>query len=173
MVHVVTDLASTRGNSAADQVQVALRVRTDAVEMAITNGGDAPVDILWDQAMLVDTQGNASSVVLGCCGAERWTVPDTPGDVSRLAPHDRFHVFMIPARNVMFDPESAGWYADPLLPVECGPIRCVGYHELVDKSVRLTLPMRVNGTVQAYEWTLRIISAVKSVRGGRPQESPL
>jgi hypothetical protein len=70
-----------------------------------------------------------------------------------------------------FEPAERLTVPDPLLPVECGPLRCVGYHELVGKSVRLTLPMRVNGTVQAYEWTLRITDAVKSVRGGRPKRN--
>jgi len=54
---------------------------------------------------------------------------------------------------------------------ECGPLRCIGYHELVGKTVQLSLPIRVNGNDSIYQWTLRITEAIKSVRGGRPPGS--
>lgn len=170
MVHVTTEQESS-ADGPDNPVQVDLRVHTDAMQIAITNRGEDPVDVLWYEASLVDTQGNTSPVVHSSI-AEQWAAPDVSADVSRIPPHSTLAAFLIPDRSVIFEPGS-GWYAEPLLPVECGPLRCIGYHELVGQTVRLTLPMRVNGADRVMQWTLRITDAVKSVRGGRPQEPPL
>jgi len=170
MVHVTTECEST-GGVPDDPLRVDLRVLTDALQAAITNRGDVPVDVLWYEASMVDTQGNSSLVVHSSLD-EQWAAPDVPGDVSRIPPNSTLSVFLIPERSVIFD-RGSGWYAAPLLPVECGPLRCTGYHELVGRTVQLTLPVRVNGAELVFEWTLRITDAVKSVRGARPPEQPL
>jgi len=171
MVHVTTEQESTGDAIADNLVQVDLRVLTDAMEIAISNRGEVPVDVLWDEAVLVDTEGNTSPVVHSSID-EQWAAPDASGDVSRIPPHATLTAFLIPDRSVIFE-RGSGWYAQPLLPIECGPLRCIGYHELVGRTVRLTLPMRVNGADRVMQWTLRITDAVKSVRGGRPPETPL
>jgi hypothetical protein len=167
MVHVTTERDGV-DSAAAEQLQVDLHVRPDAMEVSITNRGEGAVDVLWSKATLVDVQGNASGVVRNGT-EERWAAPDMPGDVSRIPAHQSLNVFLVPAESVRFD-KASGWWVEQLLPVECGPIRCVGYHELVGKTVRLTLPMQVNGAEQVFEWTLRITDSVKSVRGARPDE---
>ncbi len=168
MVHVATEREGSGGAGPDDQVAVDLRLRTDVIEMTISNRGETPVDVLWDKASLVDTEGNTSGVVHS--GAEGdWTTPDRPGDVSRIGPHATLTDFIVPTRSVRFDPYY-GWIVQPVLPVECGPIRCIGYHELVGKGVRLSLPMQVNGEERIFEWTLRITEAVKSTRGARPSD---
>ena len=171
MVHVATERDGSGGSGVGEPLSVDLRLRTEAIEVAITNRGETPVDVLWDKASLVDTQGKASAVVRSSTG-DQWAAPDVSGDVSRIPPHGTLHVFIIPARSVSFERES-GWIVDQVLPVECGPLRCTGYHELVGKTVSLRLPMQVNGVEQNFEWTLRITDAVKSFRGGRPQEPSL
>ncbi len=172
MVHVTTEPEPTTGAAAPDQLRVNSRVRTEAMEVALSNLGDAPIDVLWSGASLVDTQGNSSPVVHSAIGTQ-WTPPDVSGDVSRIPPHATLEVFLIPDRSVIFERNGAGWYAEPLLPVECGPLRCIGYHELVGKTVRLTLPYRINGADQTFDSTLRITEAFKSMRGGRPSEPAL
>src|SRR5262245_29309892 len=171
MVHVTTAQESTGDAIPGNPVQVDLRVLTDALEVAISNRGEVPVDVLWDEAVMVDTEGNTSPVVHSNI-AEQWAAPDVSGDVSRIPPHAMLTAFLIPDRSVIFE-RGSGWYAQPLLPVECGPLRCIGYHELVGRTVQLTLPMRVNGADRVMQWTLRITDAIKSVRGARPPEMPL
>lgn len=169
MVHVVTEPDNSRGPGPNDPLTVDLGLRTDALEVSISNRGDAPVDVLWNKASLVDTEDKTYPVVHS--GADRsWAVPDLPGDVSRIPPHTTLNDFIIPTRSVGFD-AAEGWIVEPLLPVECGPIRCIGYHELVGKTVRLNLTVQANGAERVFEWTLRITEAVKSMRGGRPYES--
>jgi hypothetical protein len=170
MVHVTTEREGA-GAAPDEPLQVDLRVLTDAMQVAITNRGAVPVDVLWYAASLVDTQGNASPVVHSGID-DQWAAPDVPGDVSRIPPHGTLNVFIIPDRSVVFD-RGSGWYAEPLLPVECGPLRCLGYHELVGKTVRFALPVRENGADRVLDSTLRITAAVKSMRGGRPPEQAL
>jgi hypothetical protein len=171
MVQVATEPVGAGGAGPAEQLAVNLRLRTDAIEASISNLGEAPVDVLWDKATLVDTDDKTSGVVHSAAVSTGAT-SDLPGDVSRILPHATLTDFLIPARCVGFTP-GEGWIVAPLLPVECGPIRCVGYHELVGKTVRLGLTMQVQGVERTFEWTLRITEAVRSVRGARPNDPNL
>ena len=171
MVHVATEHECSGCTEINDRVTIALQLRVDALGISITNLGDTAIDVLWDRAVLVDVDGNASAVVHGDPG-EAWAAADASGDVSRIPPHSTLDDFVIPIRDVTFDPRE-GWFVGPLLPVECGPIRCLGYHELVGKTLRLTLALQVEGGERVVEWTLRITDAVKSVRGARPSDPNL
>jgi hypothetical protein len=171
MVHVATEPVGGDSSTPTDPVAVFLRLSTDALGVSIANRGDAPVDVLWDRATLVDTDGNASGVIHGA-GINAGAPSDLPGDVSRVPPHSTLDDFLIPTRCVGFTP-GEGWIVTSLLPVECGPIRCIGYHELVGKTVRLTLPMQVEGAEHTFDQTLRITEAVRSSRGNRPTDPNL
>ena len=171
MVHVATEPIGAGGPGPDDQLRIELHLRTDALEVSITNLGETPVDVLWDKASLVDTQGQASAVVHSAAGG-KWAAADLPGDVSRIPPHATLDDFLVPTRDVGFVPNE-GWNIDSLLPVECGPMRCIGYHELVGQTVRLSLTVQVQGAERTFEWTLRITQAVRSVRGNRPKDPNL
>jgi hypothetical protein len=172
MVHVTVEREGSGPPTAEDEVGVVLRVRTDGVGVSITNRGASPIDVLWQKAVLVDTEGKASGVLPGMSSA--WVVPDLPAgeDVSRIPPGATLDGIIIPTSRVTFDPYY-GWLVQPLLPVECGPIRCTGYHELVGKTVRLSLPMRVHGEEQVFDLSYRIADTEKSMRGNRPVEATL
>jgi hypothetical protein len=171
MVHVATQCEGCGAPGPDDPIDIGLRLRTDAIEITISNRGETPVDVLWDRASLVDTAGDTWGVVRsGAAGGS--PTPDVPGNVTRIPAHASLTDYLLPTRSVRFD-AYYGWIVEPVLPVECGPIRCVGYHELVGKSVRLTLPVQVNGEERVFEWTLRITETVKSTRGARPSDPNL
>jgi hypothetical protein len=171
MVHVATDVDRSEGPKPEDPVAVDLYLRTDAMGLSITNRTDTPITVLWDKALIVDTDGNTFGVV------HRQTPPnfaisDVAGSGTRLAPYATLDDFIVPARCVTFAPAS-GWDVVPLLLVECGPVKCIGYHELVGKTVHLRLAFDVNGSERDFAWTLRITRTVKSVRGARPSDPEL
>jgi hypothetical protein len=132
MVHVAAHLDGPTGATLGDQLSVDLHLRADAIRVSITNLGEAPIDVLWGRASLVDTEGSVYGVVHS--GATGSPDPEPLGTISRIAPKATLDDFVVPTRSVRFDPRY-GWLVEPLLPVECGPIRCVGYHELVGKTV--------------------------------------
>lgn len=169
MVHVATE--STIDVDPGNQITVRAWLRTDAIEVSIVNGGSSPIDVLWDKASIVDLDGSVSAVVHN--GLKEAGPPsDLPGDVSRIAPSSVLNDLIVPAEKFGFD-KDYGWLVEPLLPIECGPLRCVGYHELVGKSVGLRLVMQVDGAEYVYESTLRITNAVRSSRGTRPDDPNL
>jgi hypothetical protein len=170
MVHVAARCDGPIGATPDDHLSVDLQLRVDAIRISIANLGEAPVDVLWDEASLVDTEGNVYGVIHG--GAEGPPEADPPGNVSRIGPKATLDAFVIPTRSVRFDPRY-GWVVEPLLPVECGPIRCTGYHQLVGKTVLLSLPMRVNGAERVLDWSFLITEAVRSSRGSRPDDPAL
>lgn len=168
-VHVATEPVDDAGAAPGDPVAVSLTLGVDALRVAITNRSGAPVEVLWDRAVLVGTDGRASALVHvdnGGYGAE----PN--GAAARILPNVTLEAFVLPTRDVTYSPD-AGWEIAPLLPVECGPMRCIGYHELVGKTVRLTLVVRDDGGEHAIERSLRITDAVRSVRGNRPTDPNL
>jgi hypothetical protein len=99
-------------------------------------------------------------------------ISDVAGSGTRLGPYATLDDFLVSTRCVTFAPVS-GWEVVPLLPVECGPVKCLGYHELVGKTVHLRLAFDVDGTERDFAWTLRITRTVKSVRGARPSDPDL
>jgi hypothetical protein len=170
MVHVAAQRDGPAGATLDGQLSVDLHLRTDAIWISIANLGETPIDVLWGKASLVDTAGNVYGVVHSA--AEGSPAPDPPGHSSRIAPKATLDAFVIPTRCVRFDARY-GWVVEPLLPVECGPIRCVGYHELVGKTIRVSLPMQVSGTERAFDWSFLITNAVRSSRGTRPEDPAL
>jgi hypothetical protein len=89
--------------------------------------------------------------------------------VSRIVPGAALHDIVLPASRVVYDRDD-GWLVEPFLPIECGPIRCTGYHELVGRTTRLLLPLRVGGVEHVLDRTYRITDTVKSMRGGRLED---
>src|SRR5262245_56126528 len=143
MVHVTVERESAVAPAPEDEVNIALGVRDNGIALSITNVGASPVEVLWQKAVVVDTAGRASGVIHGDhTGA--WAVPDLPAgeDISRIPPGSTLYDMLLPTDRVVFD-KYYGWLVQPFLPVECGPIRCTGYHELVGQVVRLSLPMQV------------------------------
>ena len=170
-MHVATQRGGSAGASPSDPVSADLTLGTDAIEVAITNRGETPLDVQWSKATLVDTGGKAFGIVRS--GAvDDGAGPGLSGDVSRIPPHGTLHDFIIPTRSLTFD-KAEGWIVTPLLPVECGPLRCIGYHELVGKTVELKLPIVVDGTERMFDWTLQVTEAVRSSRGTRPSDPNL
>ena len=169
MVHIAAAPETAAGADPDDPVGIVLRLRPEAVEVTIANRGESPVDVLWDRALLVDTAGRSSRVVRSSIGP-KWGATDRSGDVSRIPAHSTLTDVIIPSNGVEFDPAS-GWVVQPFLPVECGPIRCTGYHDLVGRTVHLSVVTQADGTERVTESTYRITSAVKSMRGARPDEA--
>ena len=170
-VHVATERGGSAATGANDPVSADLILSSDALELSINNRGETPVDVVWCKASLVDTAGQAFPVVRGGSASQE-AAAGVSNDVSRIQPHVTLHEFVIPTRSITFD-KAEGWIVTPLLPVECGPLRCVGYHELVGKTVELKLPMVVDGTERTFDWPLRITQAVRSSRGTRPSDPKL
>jgi hypothetical protein len=170
MVHITAESQGAAATAPDNQVNVVTRVRTDGIALSITNGGATPVDVLWQKSVLVDTEEQASSVVHGEGRAMAVTVRLSDGeDISRIPPGATLEDVIVPASRVVFDPYY-GWVVEPLLKVECGPIRCTGYEELVGKSVRLILTMRVDGNERVMDRTYRITATDKSMRGSRGED---
>ena len=171
MAHVATEPVGDSGITAADPLAVQLRLSVEALELTIINRGTTPLEVLWDKSSVVSTDGRPSAIVHSEGSA--WDSPDANAfTVSRIMPYMPLHTFLVPMRDVSYTP-GEGWLVSPMLPVECGPMRCVGYHELVGQTVHLTLVMRIDGAERTFEWTLRITRAERSVRGNRPKDPDL
>lgn len=170
MVHVVAEHQTAAASAPDDRVGVVARVRTDGIVVSITNRSTTPIDVLWQKTVLVDTNDHSASVVhSGDRALSLDTTIDGAEDISRIPPGANLEEVVIPRLRVVFDPYY-GWVVEPLLPVECGPVRCTGYHELVGKTVRLILTLRVDGEEQVVDRTYLITDTVKSMRGARAED---
>lgn len=169
-IHIATEPVGEGGPAATDPLSVQLRLSPAALEVVMSNLGTEPVDVHWDRSSIVDIDGTASALVHSESGA--FPAEGLGVAVSRILPLTTLDAYVLPMRHVSFTP-GGRWVAAPMLPIECGPLRCVGYRDLVGKTLRLSLATRTGGADHVYEWTLRITRTVLSIHGTRPTDPDL
>jgi hypothetical protein len=135
MVHIEAQREDVAAPAPEDEVNVGFGLRTDGIALAITNRGADPIDVLWQNSKLVDIAERESGVLHSEISSGGLPDARAGGDISTIPPSSTLSVMLIPADRIVFD-SYYGWLVEPLLPVECGPVRCTGYHELVGHTVR-------------------------------------
>ena len=138
-VHIATQLELPDPVTPESGITADLRVSPDSIAMALTNVGSEPVEVLWQKTVMVDSAGHPWEVEHGTGRGTFAALTFSADDVSVIAPGDRFREVIRPRRRA--DVAATSEVA-PFTPIECGPVRCVGYETLLDKTVRLAMTRR-------------------------------
>lgn len=152
-----------------DPFVVSVQIVAAGFAVSLTNRSDAPIEALWHKASIVDSDGIALEIARDG-GRSAGSARDLSGDdVSVIPARSTFVEYVQAKKRISFSP-GAGWDTRPLISIECGPVRCVGFEELVGRQYRLSLPIRAGGREQLFEWTVRITDAIYSTRATRDSD---
>lgn len=167
MVHIATQLQNPDLVQPDDGFTATFKVGTRVIEISIENTSSEPIEVIWQKSSIVDTNGDSWDVMRSG-GRGAWAARDFTGeDITRIPPHSTMKEWVAPRDKVTLD---GNWSIRPYIPVECGPARCTGYKELVGKTVRLNMTLRLHGQDRDFDWRFLITRAVDSVRGVRPKD---
>ncbi|HOF40645.1 MAG TPA: hypothetical protein PLD73_11265 [Candidatus Hydrogenedentes bacterium] len=136
---------------------------TEAVSFILENKSSHSLKILWDEASLVGPDGVSHRVMHeGVRFIER-NAPQPPTVVAKGA---KVTDTMSPSDMVEYN-ETVGWTQNPMLPYRAGTDDPEGTAAVqIGKTIRVLLPMEIEGVVNEYTFTFTVESAnIKGAAG--------
>jgi len=138
--------------------------RPKAVGFILENTSDHSLKILWDEASLVDTDGVSHRVMHEGVPYINRNAPQPPTVIARGATA----IDSVSSADMVSFNSTVGWTQAPLLPYWAGTKDPEGTASaMVGKTIRVLLPMEIEGVVNEYTFTFTVESAMLRGSAGK------
>lgn len=125
------------------------------VALDLTNKTSNTIKIAWDDAKLIDGQGNQQRVIHS---GVKFSEVDKPQEPSLIEPNGSLSDVVFSADNIYYS--DARWQKKPMFPTFAVSRNAENFDEDVQanvgKSFKLILPLETDGSVHEYSFTFKI-----------------
>jgi hypothetical protein len=147
-----------------DAIAIEFRVTQDLIAFSLTNKTNGTIRIPWDDVAFVAVGGEAKAM------AHRGRLPinrDLPQMPTVVPPSSTAVDDLIPWSHI----EDGELLEGGILPVECGPARCVALEGMEGEIFGLHMPIEIEGVRRDYNFKFRIDEVISEGESSRTRKA--